>query len=530
MASREVCRDGRSPVRPVRRTSTSGATNQRRWARGWRSLDLPRLFLLYLGQTAHGIGAARRRAPRRWSAASALVAFCGAYLGAMRARWGEPARPLLGRCSWRCSCCSRRGADRPRGRLRDVRVHRRARDGGGAAHGHRSSIAHGPGGDVRAGAGPSWDVGVDVDMGVTILLMSMAMFAFFGLVQANRSSARARSEVARLAAEGERSRIARDLHDLLGHSPDHDHDQGRAGPPAVGDRPGAGGGRDRRGRGHRPALARRRPRGRVRLPRGDAGRRAGHGRRGAAGRRHRGVASRARSSTSPTAPGAVRLGRARRRHERGAPRPGPTCTITVGPDWVEVADDGRSRPRPRRQRPRPGSASGSPRSAGTCRPGRGPAATRRAGGCGWRWPARRDAAVARRRRPGPRALGARRAAVAGARLHGRRRGRPRRRGRRRGARRASPTSPCSTSRCPAPTASPPPPRCAAAMPSCRVLVLTTFGRPATCAGRWRPAPSASSSRTPPPSSSPTPCGGWPPASASSTRTSPPPRSPPGRRR
>ena len=30
--------------------------NQRKWARGWRSLIFPGLFLVYLGQTAHGIG------------------------------------------------------------------------------------------------------------------------------------------------------------------------------------------------------------------------------------------------------------------------------------------------------------------------------------------------------------------------------------------------------------------------------------------------------------------------------------------
>ena len=55
-------------------------------------------------------------------------------------------------------------------------------------------------------------------MGVTIMLVSMAMWAFFGLVHANRELSSARGEVARLAAEGERNRIARDLHDLLGHS------------------------------------------------------------------------------------------------------------------------------------------------------------------------------------------------------------------------------------------------------------------------------------------------------------------------
>ncbi len=65
---------------------------------------------------------------------------------------------------------------------------------------------------------PSWDAGVDVDGGVTVVLISLAMFGFFGLVRANGELSAARVEVARLAAEGERNRIARDLHDLLGHS------------------------------------------------------------------------------------------------------------------------------------------------------------------------------------------------------------------------------------------------------------------------------------------------------------------------
>ena len=55
-------------------------------------------------------------------------------------------------------------------------------------------------------------------MGVTILLVSLAMFASSASSAPTRSSATARTEVARLAAESERNRIARDLHDLLGHS------------------------------------------------------------------------------------------------------------------------------------------------------------------------------------------------------------------------------------------------------------------------------------------------------------------------
>jgi two-component system sensor histidine kinase DesK len=65
---------------------------------------------------------------------------------------------------------------------------------------------------------PSWRSAYDPSIPLSIALVSLAMFGFFGLVRANEALAEARAEVARLAAEGERSRIARDLHDLLGHS------------------------------------------------------------------------------------------------------------------------------------------------------------------------------------------------------------------------------------------------------------------------------------------------------------------------
>jgi two-component system, NarL family, sensor histidine kinase DesK len=65
---------------------------------------------------------------------------------------------------------------------------------------------------------PSWHASVSWSNGLTILLVSLAMYGFFHLVKSNRELAAARAEVARLAAETERSRIARDLHDLLGHS------------------------------------------------------------------------------------------------------------------------------------------------------------------------------------------------------------------------------------------------------------------------------------------------------------------------
>ena len=69
---------------------------------------------------------------------------------------------------------------------------------------------------------PSWhdSLGTSLQNGtaVAIPVVALAMFGFFGVLNGNRALAEARSELARLAAENERSRIARDLHDLLGHS------------------------------------------------------------------------------------------------------------------------------------------------------------------------------------------------------------------------------------------------------------------------------------------------------------------------
>lgn len=55
-------------------------------------------------------------------------------------------------------------------------------------------------------------------IGASVAMASVAVFAFTRLIRANHELAAAREEVAQLAAERERLRIARDLHDLLGHS------------------------------------------------------------------------------------------------------------------------------------------------------------------------------------------------------------------------------------------------------------------------------------------------------------------------
>jgi two-component system sensor histidine kinase DesK len=65
---------------------------------------------------------------------------------------------------------------------------------------------------------PSWHAAVQYQWLFTLPLVALAMWGFFGIIESNLALAAARAEVARLAAENERTRIARDLHDLLGHS------------------------------------------------------------------------------------------------------------------------------------------------------------------------------------------------------------------------------------------------------------------------------------------------------------------------
>jgi two-component system sensor histidine kinase DesK len=68
----------------------------------------------------------------------------------------------------------------------------------------------------------SWHVSLGKAFGdvtpVAIPVVALAMFGSVQLVRGNQALAEARAELARLAAENERFRIARDLHDLLGHS------------------------------------------------------------------------------------------------------------------------------------------------------------------------------------------------------------------------------------------------------------------------------------------------------------------------
>jgi two-component system sensor histidine kinase DesK len=64
-----------------------------------------------------------------------------------------------------------------------------------------------------------WHVsGVQWSDGASVVLAGLAVYGFSRLIRANHELAAARNQVAALAAERERARIARDMHDLLGHS------------------------------------------------------------------------------------------------------------------------------------------------------------------------------------------------------------------------------------------------------------------------------------------------------------------------
>jgi two-component system sensor histidine kinase DesK len=202
---------------PARAPAADWEDTRRQWAGGWRRLIFPGVFLLYLGQTAAGVS---HRSSGLAAVAGYLIlgAFCLCYLWALPASWGgQRARfwMLFG------AMVALTALELPFahqdafamvvfiavlvvGGLRRFAV---------AAVAALALVVL-----FLPPAIPSWHAGVDTDAGFSVLMVSLAMFGFFSIVRANRALSEARAEIARLAAENERSRIARDLHDLLGHS------------------------------------------------------------------------------------------------------------------------------------------------------------------------------------------------------------------------------------------------------------------------------------------------------------------------
>ena len=200
---------------------TAWVANQRKWARGWRRTIFPGIFLVYLVQVV-GATADDSRGAAAIAGYVIVAGFGVCYLLVLPLVWQE--------LSWRfwafySALVALWLAELPFAHadafvmcvfIVAVTV---------ARLGSRSTpivVAMTVAAVLVPAAIPSWHDGLNtaVDNGtvITIPTIALAMFGFFELMRGNLALAQARSELARLAAENERSRIARDLHDLLGHS------------------------------------------------------------------------------------------------------------------------------------------------------------------------------------------------------------------------------------------------------------------------------------------------------------------------
>jgi two-component system, NarL family, sensor histidine kinase DesK len=196
--------------------------DQRKWASGWRRVVFPTLFLAYLIQTAVAIPNDTPGLAGRIIASVILALFCACYAIWMPTVWMRDSRPYVLLVAAMSALCI---AELP--------------------FAHADALVMGVFISavvvVRFGevgllvvlafllvailvppAIPSWHdtitTGFSNGTAIAIPLAGMAMFGFGRVIRGNILLADARTELARLARENERTRIARDLHDLLGHS------------------------------------------------------------------------------------------------------------------------------------------------------------------------------------------------------------------------------------------------------------------------------------------------------------------------
>ncbi len=210
----------REPV-PAGPAEKEFVASQRKWTQGWRRVVFPGVFLVYLVQVGAGVA----QYSRGLGAVAGYVlvgAFCICYVLAVPEAWRENSHrfwPLYGAL---CLLCA---LELPFARADAfvmcvfIVVVSVARLGGRAAP---LVVAFALLATFVPWAISSWhdSLATAVSNGtvISIPMIALAMFGFFNVIRGNRALAEARSELACLAAENERSRIARDLHDLLGHS------------------------------------------------------------------------------------------------------------------------------------------------------------------------------------------------------------------------------------------------------------------------------------------------------------------------
>lgn len=196
--------------------------DQRRWARGWRAIVFPNVFLVWLIEVGTAIPQYSHTTAARVGGFAILGAFCVCYVGAIPAGWRRNERfnlTLLG------ALMLLTFGELPFARadalimgvfVCGVVVVRHAERGLVVVVVFTALAVFLP------ALVPSWhgSYGTSLQNGTVfaIPLTGLAMFGFGRVIRGNSQLAEARTELARLAAENERTRIARDLHDLLGHS------------------------------------------------------------------------------------------------------------------------------------------------------------------------------------------------------------------------------------------------------------------------------------------------------------------------
>jgi two-component system sensor histidine kinase DesK len=196
--------------------------DQRKWARGWRRIVFPTVFLAWLIEPASAIPGDTGQLAGRVIGYAVLGMFCACYIVTIQVGWRQDRRAhlvLVGLLTLLAL------AELPFAHA-DAMVM-------GVFVCAAALIRYGEWGLTLVAlftalavflppSVPSWhdsfSTGLDNGTVIAIPLTGLAMFGFGRVVRGNVQLSEARVELARLAAENERTRIARDLHDLLGHS------------------------------------------------------------------------------------------------------------------------------------------------------------------------------------------------------------------------------------------------------------------------------------------------------------------------
>jgi two-component system, NarL family, sensor histidine kinase DesK len=195
---------------------------QRKWARGWRRIVYPALFMVYLIQVAAAIPDDTRGSAGRVAGFAILAVFAACYLFGVASAWQDQPRlywSLMAVLS--ALCLAELAFARADALVMGVFISSLV-----VLRASWWSVFTVLGFTLLAiflpAAIPSWhdsfSTGLNNGTVIAIPFAGLAMFGFSRVIYGNFALAEARVEIARLAAENERTRIARDLHDLLGHS------------------------------------------------------------------------------------------------------------------------------------------------------------------------------------------------------------------------------------------------------------------------------------------------------------------------